>query len=60
MDGIDPLPLKNQLSRIVEGMDDWQVRLVLSFVKTLFGSEPTLSKDQTEEEALKRERERKN
>lgn len=36
----DPLPLKIQLSQIVDGMEEWQARLVLSFVKTLFGPEP--------------------
>lgn len=40
MQDFDPLPLKNQLSQKVESMEDWQVRLVLSFVNTLFGSDP--------------------
>lgn len=43
----DPPPPKVQLSQIVEGLEDWQTRLVLSFVKTLFGSEPTPAKEQT-------------
>lgn len=42
----DPLPLKTQLSRIVEGMTDWQMRLVLSFVTTLFGSAPSSTTEQ--------------
>lgn len=48
MEDHDPLPLKNQLHRMVDGMDDWQTRLVLSFVKTLFGSELTPEKEQAE------------
>lgn len=47
MKDLDPLPLKTQLSRIVDDMEDWQTRLVLSFVKTLFGPEPTPTKEQT-------------
>lgn len=43
----DPPSLKAQLSQIVEGMEDWQTQLVLSFVNTLFGSEPIPAKEQT-------------
>ena len=42
----DPLPIKAQLTRIVEGMTDWQMRLVLSFVTTLFGSAPSSTTEQ--------------
>ena len=45
MEDFDPLPLKDQLIQKVESMEDWQVRLVLSFVNTLFGSDPTPVKD---------------
>lgn len=40
MDDLDPLPAKVQLVRIVAGITEWQARLVLSFVTTLFGSDP--------------------
>lgn len=40
MNDLDPFPQKTELLRRVEGMEDWQTRLVLSFVMTLFGSEP--------------------
>ena len=41
MDDLDPLQAaKVQLVRIVEGMTEWQALLVLSFVTTLFGSDP--------------------
>jgi hypothetical protein len=43
MNDLDPLPelspVKDQLSRIVETLTEWQARLVLSFTKTVFGSE---------------------
>lgn len=29
-------PLKRELLQIIERMDDYQLRLVLSFIKTLF------------------------
>lgn len=47
MNDLDPFPEKTELLRRVEGMEDWQTRLVLSFVKTLFGSEPMPVKEQT-------------
>ena len=47
MNDLDPFPEKTELLRRVEGMEDWQTRLVLSFVKTLFGSEPAPAKDST-------------
>ena len=48
MDDLDPLTTaKVQLVRIVEGMTEWQARLVLSFVSNLFGSSPTTPKEHT-------------
>ena len=41
MEDADPLPLKTQLSHIVDNLEDWQTRLVLSFVQTVFDLEPT-------------------
>ncbi len=46
MDDPEARALKAQLSRRVDGMNDYQVRLVLSFVTTLFGSEPAPAKEQ--------------
>lgn len=43
----DALPVKDQLTKMVDDMDDWQVKLVLSFVRTLFGPEPTPAEKQT-------------
>jgi hypothetical protein len=31
---------RDQLNQIAETLEEWQIRLVLSFVKNLFGSEP--------------------
>ena len=42
---LDPLPMKEQLSKIVEGITEWQARLVLSFVSNLFGSSPATPKE---------------
>lgn len=47
MDDLDHPPSKKQLSQMVDDMDDWQVKLVLSFVRTLFGPEPTPAEKQT-------------
>lgn len=46
MDDLDALPVKAQLTKMVDNMEEWQAKLVLSFVKTLFGPEPTASKEQ--------------
>ena len=45
MDAHDGLTVKAQLAKMVDNMDEWQAQLVLSFVKTLFGPEPTVSKE---------------
>lgn len=40
MEDADPLPIKAQLSRIVDDLEDWQARLVLSFTRTVFDLTP--------------------
>jgi hypothetical protein len=42
----DALPAKAQLTEMVDNMEEWQAKLVLSFARTLFGSELTASKEQ--------------
>ena len=46
MDGLDHPPSKKQLSQMVDNMEEWQVKLVLSFVRTLFGPEPMPAEEQ--------------
>lgn len=46
MDDLDHPPSKKQLSQIVDSMEEWQVKLVLSFVRTLFGPEPMPAEEQ--------------
>ena len=48
MDDPEARALKAQLSRRVDSMNDYQVRLVLSFVNTLFGPELAPAKEQEE------------
>lgn len=41
---------KKELARTVDGMEDWQARLVLSFVRTLFETGPKPADEQTEKQ----------
>jgi hypothetical protein len=52
MNDLDPFPEKTELLRRVEGLKDWQTRLVLSFVNNLFGPEQTPAKEQNQPTAL--------
>lgn len=35
----DPRPIRSELLQRVESLDEWQARLVLSFINKLFGPE---------------------